>query len=376
MGEVYKARDTRLDRTVAIKVLADSLAADPQFRERFDREARAISQLTHAHICTLHDVGELQGTAYLVMEHLDGGTLADRLAKGPMPLDQALRTAIELASALETAHRAGVIHRDLKPGNVILTKSGAKLLDFGLAKNRSAVVNAVGQSMLPTTPANLTAQGTVLGTVHYMAPEQLEGQEADERSDLGANRPTGSCLTRPITRTLPIGRRTADSCSTRFRAPRPAWISGHSPPSGDRTPIAVAQTPANDLRGRFSPNGRWVAYESSESGRAEIYLQSFPDRIRKVQVSTNGGAAPVWRSDGSELFFRSPGGQMMAASISPDGTPVDAEASALFTLPAGPGREGTAWPYAVSRDGKRFLVNAFVEGASPITVLLNWKPKD
>jgi serine/threonine protein kinase len=118
MGEVFKARDTRLDRTVAIKILPEALAADPQFRERFDREARAISQLTHSHICTLYDVGHQDGTHYLVMEYLDGETLADRLAKGALPLDQALRIAIEMATALDTAHRAGIVHRDLKPGNI------------------------------------------------------------------------------------------------------------------------------------------------------------------------------------------------------------------------------------------------------------------
>jgi serine/threonine protein kinase len=126
MGDVYKARDTRLDRMVAIKVLPESLAADPQFRDRFDREARAISQLPHPHICTLYDVGEQAGTAYLVMELLDGETLAARLAKGPLPLDQALTLAIQIASALDTAHRAGITHRDLKPGNVMLTKAGGR----------------------------------------------------------------------------------------------------------------------------------------------------------------------------------------------------------------------------------------------------------
>src|SRR5712691_3368221 len=135
MGEVYKARDTRLDRTVAIKILPESLASDPQFRDRFDREARAISQLTHPHICTLHDVGNQDGIDFLVMEFLDGRTLADRIAKGTLPLNEALTIAIEIASALDTAHRAGITHRDLKPGNIMLTKAGAKLLDFGLAKS-------------------------------------------------------------------------------------------------------------------------------------------------------------------------------------------------------------------------------------------------
>ncbi len=134
MGEVFKARDTRLDRTVAIKILPDTLAADPQFRERFDREAKAISQLTHPHICTLYDVGEQAGTAYLVMEYLQGETLEQRLKKGALPLDEALKVAIQIADALSAAHHRGIVHRDLKPGNVMLTKQGAKLLDFGLAK--------------------------------------------------------------------------------------------------------------------------------------------------------------------------------------------------------------------------------------------------
>jgi Tol biopolymer transport system component len=186
MGEVYQARDTRLGRIVAIKVLADGVGADRQFRERFDREARAISQLTHPHICTLYDVGDEGGVAFLVLEHLEGVTLASRLAAGALPTDQAFTIAIEVVSALDRAHRAGIVHRDLKPGNIMLTRAGAKLLDFGLAKNRAPIVGAEHQSMMPTTQASLTGVGTILGTLQYMAPEQLEGQEADSRTDLFA----------------------------------------------------------------------------------------------------------------------------------------------------------------------------------------------
>src|SRR5262249_46400284 len=186
MGEVYKARDTRLDRIVAIKILPEALAGDTQFRERFDREARAISQLDHPHICTLHDVGEQNGTSFLVMQYLEGETLEARLKKGALPLDQALQVAIQIADALDKAHRAGITHRDLKPGNVMLTKGGAKLLDFGLAKIGTSAGAAAGLSMLPTTPPGLTAQGTILGTFQYMAPEQLEGHEADARTDIFA----------------------------------------------------------------------------------------------------------------------------------------------------------------------------------------------
>jgi Tol biopolymer transport system component len=863
MGEVYKARDTRLDRTVAVKILPEQLTADPQFRERFDREARALSQLTHPHICTLYDVGDQDGTAFLVMEHLEGPTLADRLTKGPLPLDQALQTAIEITSALDTAHRAGIVHRDLKPGNIMLTKGGAKLLDFGLAKSSAPLVAGSGPSMLPTTPANLTAQGTILGTFQYMAPEQLEGEEADARTDVfafgavlyemlagrtafegktrasligailkdepppistlrplspasldrvvkkclekdpyarwhsvhdlhdelawiaadrtptiavaaaaarpwreragwiaalcvallssalwvlgsrwrgtpvaadaqemrlqivtppgaslvgfaispdrralvyqataegrtqlwirsldsGAARPldgtegalptapfwspdgrsigffttdqlkriepdgglvrtlasapqsrggtwgttgtilfaagsAGSLNTVPagggdtvvVTRVdrprqsghrfphfLPDGRHflfyslgapegrgvyvgtlgstdtqrlfDADSAAvfagpdrvlfaregalwaqrldlTQLRAVGEAvpvstqmalnadlfgdvalsetapgliayragagkrqfkWFdrtgrevgamggpdegqpaapqlspdgrtlmfrrtlggntdmwsleagrnvlrrltldaardydavwSPHGdrivfnsdrkgmlnlyetsfsggtasaatllletaehkntndwsadgrfilfmvqspttgndiwvlPLFGDRQPSPVAQTPGSELRGRFSPDGRWVAYESNESGRSEIYVQSFPALDRKVQISTGGGAAPFWRGDGRELFFRSPDDQLMTARITSSGAQIDADTpSILFALPPGPNRDGSTggW-YVATRDGQRFLVNTSVEAASPITVLLNWKPRN
>src|SRR6516164_3569614 len=152
MGEVYKARDTRLDRTVAIKILPEALASDPQFHERFDREARALSQFTHPHICTLYDVGHEGGVEFLVLEYLDGVTLESRLASGRLPFAEAMGIAIEIADALTAAHRAGIVHRDLKPGNVILTKGGAKLLDFGLAKSSTPVVATSGLSMLPTTP--------------------------------------------------------------------------------------------------------------------------------------------------------------------------------------------------------------------------------
>ena len=186
MGEVYKARDTRLDRTVAIKILPEALAADAQFRERFHREARAISQLDHPHICALYDVGEERGTSFLVMQYLDGVTLADRLVKGPLPLAESLTLAIQIANALDKAHHAGIVHRDLKPGNIMLTKAGAKLLDFGLAKTGGQAIAGTALSMLATTPPNLTAHGAILGTFQYMAPEQLEGRDADARSDIFA----------------------------------------------------------------------------------------------------------------------------------------------------------------------------------------------
>ena len=186
MGEVYRARDTRLDRTVAIKVLPSVLAADAQFRERFEREARAISALAHPHICTLHDVGEHNGFAFLVMEYLEGETLADRLARGHLQVGEALSFAIQIADALDAAHHRGIVHRDLKPANVVVTKTGTKLLDFGLAKGVAPAATFSGVSTAPTRQQDLTAQGSIVGTLQYMAPEQIEGQEADARTDIFA----------------------------------------------------------------------------------------------------------------------------------------------------------------------------------------------
>ncbi len=184
MGEVYRAKDTRLGRMVAVKVLSQDLSASPDVRQRFEREAQTISQLSHPHICALHDVGNQDGTEYLVMELLEGETLSDRLARGPLPLEQTLRFGQEIADALDKAHRQGVVHRDLKPGNVMLTKSGVKLLDFGLAKAVDPSAN-VDLSASPTRQG-LTQEGAILGTFQYMAPEQLEGREADARTDIFA----------------------------------------------------------------------------------------------------------------------------------------------------------------------------------------------
>ena len=187
MGEVYRARDTRLDRIVAIKVLPTHLADRSELRERFDREAKTIASLNHPHICTLHDTGHQDGIDFLVMEYLEGETLAQRLMKGPLPIQQVLQYAIEIADALDKAHRKGVTHRDLKPGNIMLTKTGTKLLDFGLAKLKQEASPAnVSLSDLPTAADPLTAQGTILGTLQYMAPEQLEGKEVDARTDIFA----------------------------------------------------------------------------------------------------------------------------------------------------------------------------------------------
>lgn len=186
MGEVYRAKDTRLDRMVAVKVLPSEVAHDPEKRQRLEREARSISTLSHPHICTLHDIGHQDGVDYLVLEYLEGETLEKKLAKGSLPAPEVLQYAIELADALDKAHRHGIIHRDIKSSNIMLTKSGVKLMDFGLAKLKSDSQPVADTLTEMTTDKKLTAEGTILGTFQYMAPEQLEGREADARTDIFA----------------------------------------------------------------------------------------------------------------------------------------------------------------------------------------------
>ena len=186
MGEVYQARDVRLDRLVAIKVLPSALAADADLRQRLEREARAVAALQHPHICTLHDVGHQDGVDFLVMEYLEGQTLAEHLRKGAFPVDRTIRYALQIADALDQAHRAGIVHRDLKPGNIMLTSSGIKLLDFGLAKLRPQLAVGGFSDGATETGGSLTGVGKILGTLAYMAPEQIEGKTVDHRADIWA----------------------------------------------------------------------------------------------------------------------------------------------------------------------------------------------
>src|SRR6202140_3217430 len=184
MGEVFRARDTRLERTVAIKILPPQLSNDPVRRQRFEREAKTISSPNHPHICVLYDVGHQDGMDYLVMECLEGETLARRLEKGPLSLEQVLKFGAQIADALDKAHRSGVVHRDLKPGNIMLTPTGAKLLDFGLAKPAAPLTSVATLTAAVTQSSPITEQGAIVGTFQYMSPEQVEGKELDGRSDI------------------------------------------------------------------------------------------------------------------------------------------------------------------------------------------------
>ena len=289
MGEVYRARDTRLDRTVAIKILPEHLTCDPEAKQRFDREARAISSLNHPNICTLYDVGHQDGMDYLVMEFLEGETLADRLRKCPLPPEQVLKYGIEICEGLEKAHRGGVTHRDLKPGNVMLTKTGAKLMDFGLAKTAKAST-PLSSSLTatlsgPSADQPLTARGTVVGTFQYMSPEQIEGKEADARSDIFA---LGAVLYEMATGKRAFTGKTQASIVAAVLASEPQPISvlqPMSPPALDRVvKVCLAKDPderfqsVHDLKVQL----KWIAEGGSQSGVATPVVGRRKNRERML----------------------------------------------------------------------------------------------
>jgi eukaryotic-like serine/threonine-protein kinase len=268
MGEVYKARDTRLERTVAVKVLSSHMSASPDSRQRFEREAKTISQLSHPHICALYDVGREGETEYLVMEYLEGESLLDRLGKGALPLEATLRFGQEIADALDKAHRQGIVHRDLKPGNVMLTKSGVKLLDFGLAKAMAAPAPQSSLTSLPTQH-NLTQEGTILGTFQYMAPEQLEGKEADSRTDIFA---FGCVLYEMATGRKAFSGASQASLISAIMQNDPLPISSVQPMSPPALDRVVRKCLAKDPEDRWQSAGdlgseiRWIAESGSQAG--------------------------------------------------------------------------------------------------------------
>ncbi|MDP6580129.1 MAG: protein kinase [Vicinamibacterales bacterium] len=284
MGEVYRARDTRLDRTVAVKVLPAHIAADPDARERFEREAKAVAALNHPHICTLHDIGREDGTDFLVLELLEGESLAQRLEQGALPLEQALRIGIEIADALDKAHRQGIVHRDLKPGNIMLTKSGAKLLDFGLAK-LGVPAHESGLSALATQGPSLTQEGTILGTFQYMAPEQLEGQEADARTDLFA---FGTTLYEMITGRKAFEGGSQASLISAIMSGQPAPIGSLQPVSPQALDHAVTTCLEKDPDERWQAAGDLKRQLSWIAGGGAVVESSVP-------VSQAVAPASTWR---------------------------------------------------------------------------------
>ncbi len=351
MGEVYKAKDTRLDRVVAIKVLPQHLSSSPEVRARFEREARAVSSLNHPHICVLHDIGCQDGMDYLVLEHLEGETLAARLEKGPLPPDQTLKTGIEIADALEKAHKSGIVHRDLKPGNVMMTKTGAKLMDFGLARGVGAS-GALGEStQSPTMSQPLTAEGSILGTFQYMAPEQLEGSEADARTDLFA---FGATLYEMATARKAFAGKSQASLISAIMASHPEPISAIQPMAPAALDRVVRQCLAKDPDERWQSAGdlrrelAWIAAGGSHSSTAAPAASGTPRRSLATWV---GLVALALLAAGAGLTL----GILRRPSIAI--RPVRAS-----ILPPERGRFDTAGnfaaPVAISPDGSRIAFTA------------------
>jgi len=300
MGEVYRARDTRLDRTVAVKVLPSHLSSDPELKLRMEREARAISALQHANICTLHDIGAQDGTNFLVMEYLEGQTLATRLEKGALPLDQVLKIGTEIALALDKAHQQGIIHRDLKPANIMLTKAGAKLMDFGLAKPEMPVASRVAGPLTPSTPtmnlasltsaaSPLTQKGSIVGTFQYIAPEVLQGAQADTRSDLFS---FGCVLYEMITGRRAFEGKSQLSVFTSILEKDPEPISAFqplSPPMLERVVLAcLAKDPADRMQSAhdLAMDLRWInEHRAGESAQPAQLKKSWAYSLVALAVT-------------------------------------------------------------------------------------------
>jgi serine/threonine-protein kinase len=270
MGEVYRARDTRLERTVAVKVLPSHLSGDPILRQRLDQEARSISSLNHPHICALYDVGHQDGTDFLVMEFLEGDTLAKLMEKGPLPLAQALKYGLEIAGALDKAHRDGIVHRDLKPGNIMITKSGAKLLDFGIAKAAAPLASGATLTAAITRATPVTHQGTIVGTFQYMSPEQVEGKELDTRSDMFS---FGAVLYEMVTGARAFPGKSQLSVASAILEKEPAPISVLQPMTPPVLERAVLRCLAKEPEDRWQMARdlelelKWIAESGSQAER-------------------------------------------------------------------------------------------------------------
>jgi len=338
MGEVYKARDTRLERTVAIKVLPEHLSKSEEVGQRFEREAKTISALSHPHICALYDVGREGAVEYLVMEYLEGETLAERLARGPVAFEHTLRYGIEIADALDRAHRQGIVHRDLKPGNVMLTKSGVKLLDFGLAK----VIPPAGSpqaTSLPTQAAPVTQAGTVLGTFQYMAPEQLEGKEADSRTDIFA---LGAVLYEMATGRKAFFGTSQASLISAIMTSEPAAISTVQPMTPPALDRVVRTCLAKDPEDRWqsardvASELKWIAQAGSSAGISAPAAAPGKTRERIWQAvaafAVVGAAALAVRSGTRHSSLSPP---LRTSIVLPPGLHLDTENASIALSPDG-----------------------------------------
>ncbi len=342
MGEVYKARDTRLDRSVAIKVLPSHLAMNSEARIRFEREARAVSALNHPNICTLHDVGKEGGVDFLVMEHLEGETLLKRLESGPLPLAEILKIAVPLAHALAAAHREGVLHRDLKPGNVIITRSGPKLLDFGLAKGVTESSAATDLTATPTLASPLTAEGSIVGTFQYMAPEQIEGREADVRSDLWA---FGAVLYEMATGVRAFEGRTQASLIASILKEEPRPIPEVKPTASAAFDRAVRRCLAKDPDDRWqtardlAAELEWIATGGSAAGAAvPAATAEAPSQPHRLLLAAGGLVAAAAIFAGGWFFGRpaqAPDRIIRSSIVLPAGTILDTDNKSIALSPDG-----------------------------------------
>jgi len=359
MGEVYRAKDTRLDRMVAIKVLASHLSSSPELKQRFEREARSVSSLNHPHICQLFDVGSQNGADYLVMELLDGETLAERLRKGAMPLGELLKTGTEIAEALEVAHRAGIIHRDLKPGNIMLTKTGAKLMDFGLAK--PAALSGAGAAPLlsaaqtvsgPSPMSPLTTAGAIIGTIQYMSPEQIEGREVDARADIFA---FGAMLYEMATGKRAFEGKTQLSVANAILEKEPEPISAKNPVSPASLDYLVATCLAKDREERIqSAHDVRLQLKGIAQSPAATSAPALEGRPRMLWPWLALGAAALLLVAAGLVYFRAQRADVPAPSVRayippPPGTAFRASGG----LDVG--------PVAVSPDGKTLAFSAVDE---------------
>ena len=367
MGEVYKATDTRLDRTVAIKVLPEHVAADPDLKQRFEREARTVAALNHPHISTLHDIGSQNGIDFLVMEYLDGETLAQRLVKGALPLDQALQIAIEIADALDKAHRQGIVHRDLKPGNIMLTKAGAKLLDFGLAKPRKpGPVGAAEFSAAMTQSEPATALGTILGTLPYMAPEQLEGKDVDARTDIFA---FGAVVYEMVTGKRAFRGDSQASLVGAILKDQPAAVSSllpMFPPAFDRLVTACL---AKD------PDDRWQT--ARDLGRELAWIAEAGPQDARADPAAVASTRPAWqrrtRVFGLGILAAALGGLVTWGVLAPGSDVPRHVTRTAIGLPVTDQldvgqREGSATTVALSPDGRNLAYVAQRDGVEQLFI--------
>jgi serine/threonine protein kinase len=369
MGEVYRAMDGRLDRTVAIKVLASHLSSSPELKQRMEREARAISSLNHPHICQLYDIGSQDGTDYLVMEFLEGETLADRLRKGAMPLAEIYRIGIAVAEALAVAHRQGIVHRDLKPGNIMLTQSGAKLMDFGLAKPIGVPAMATSSGAVPSFTAAatmsgpsplspLTIAGSIVGTIQYMSPEQIEGKEADARSDIFA---FGAVLYEMVAGKRPFAGKSQISLASSILEKDPDPISGvkpETPPGLEHLMMTCLQKNPED---RFQSAQdiklelQWIATDRSAASAAALPASPLPRRGNLGWIAL--ATAALLLGIGAGIGVRRPAQPARAIRTVID--PPNKTTLNLTGDSAGPpvlSPDGTTVAFAATTaDGKRFL---------------------